>query len=190
MNQSYRAQGDLTTFSIAIAYAKSDPEIREAILADGAFQQIWPIIAGNKDWSASSPDIGNAKASAEAHTDGEQISNTEHEPEMSEAGMTGANGKWKGFFSSPQFYVVTSTLVVILAGTSMYLKLDGKIDSIRMEVKSDSQILEQRVTSRFDKVDSKFDKVDSRFDVLLNKIDSDNKEMRSLIREGQKHPAS
>lgn len=190
MNQPYHGEKwDLTTFSIAVAYAKNDPEMREAILADGSFQTIWPLIIGGDDRPDRYLDIDSAQPVSGAHTVGSLDPSAEIKSDMNEAGMTGQNS-WKSFFSSPQFYVVTSTLVVILAGASMYLKLDEKIDSIRLEVKSDGQALEQRLTSRFDKVDSGFDKVDSRFEVLLNKIDSDSKEIRSLVREGQKQPAS
>jgi len=186
---SHTGQTDLTTFSIVIAKAKSDPDIREAILADGSFRPIWPLIAGADDELQGS--IHNRAANLSiAHTIEGQRMESPASPATDDIEMTGAHGSWKSFFASPQFYVVTSTLVVILAGASMYLKLDGKIDSVRMEVKADSQALEQRISSRFDKIDSRFEKIDSRFESLLNKIDSDNKEMRTLVREGQKQPAS
>ncbi|WP_245222426.1 hypothetical protein [Pseudomonas moraviensis] len=47
--RSQRAPDDLASFSIIIAHAKNDPEIREAILADGSYRTIWPLIIDQND---------------------------------------------------------------------------------------------------------------------------------------------
>lgn len=46
---SQRPGDDLAIFSIAIAQAKNDPEIRQAILADGSYRTIWPLIIDQND---------------------------------------------------------------------------------------------------------------------------------------------
>lgn len=104
--------------------------------------------------------------------------------------MPSNNTQWNGFFSSPQFYVVSATLVVLVAGASMYSSLNNKIDQSRLETKGDTQLMElrtdgklEKLDTRFDKIEVKFDKIDSRFDALINKIDTDNKELRTLLRE-------
>lgn len=96
--------------------------------------------------------------------------------------MPSSNSQWNGFFSSPQFYVVTATLVVLVAGASMYSSLNNKIDQARLETKSDTQIIDSRRDIRFDKIDARFDKIDARFDSILGKMDADARETRELIR--------
>ncbi|SEC01117.1 hypothetical protein SAMN05216205_1227 [Pseudomonas mohnii] len=58
MKPDQRAQANLATFSIVIAQAKSDPELRDAVLADGAFRTIWPLIGGHHDKADPVEDTG------------------------------------------------------------------------------------------------------------------------------------
>ena len=103
--------------------------------------------------------------------------------------MPSTKPQWDGFFSSPQFYVVTATLIVLVSGAGMYSSLNTKIDQARLETKADAQFVDSRKDARFDKIDSRFsgldarfDKVDARFDSLLSKMDADARETRELIR--------
>ncbi len=97
---------------------------------------------------------------------------------------------WKTYFSSPQFYVVTATLIVLAVAGGMYLSLGSKIealatatgaridaagtklDAVRLEVKSDIQVSSQRS--------------DTRLDSIISKMDADNRELRMLILSRQR----
>lgn len=99
-------------------------------------------------------------------------------------------GRWKDFFSSPQFYVVAATLIVLTVAGSMYSSLSSKIETLadtsdrkivaagdqleklRLEIKSDIQTLSQRA--------------DTRSDALMAKMDADNRELRTLILNQQR----
>lgn len=94
--------------------------------------------------------------------------------------MTSDTG-WSAFLKSPHFTVISTGAVVLAAGLGMYVLLDGKISSLRLETKSDLQLAAQRSDNQFAKVDSRFDKIDSKFDAVISKIDSDSKELRSIL---------
>ncbi len=44
--------------------------------------------------------------------------------------------------------------------------LNGKVDALRVEVKTEFTAVRGAMSKRFDKVDSRFDKIDSRFDKI------------------------
>lgn len=173
MRSSHYQAESLSNFSIIIAQAKCDPEIKDAILADDAFREIWPLVidVDNLTKRANSQDLLHNQPIA---------SEPKESSQMRESANSGVGG-WS-FFGSPQFYVVSATIVVLLAGAGMYAKLDGKIDSLRLEVKADLQEATRESGARFDKVDAKFDRVDARFDALLQKMDEEARETRLLIR--------
>lgn len=98
--------------------------------------------------------------------------------------------KWKDYLSSPQFYVVVATLIVLTVAASMYSSLSSKIETVadtsdkkivaagdqlekmRLEIKSDIQALSQRA--------------ETRSDALMAKMDADNRELRTLILNQQR----
>lgn len=87
--------------------------------------------------------------------------------------MTNPSPGW-AFFSSPQFSVIAATVVVLIAGATMYDRLDGKLDALRADSGSS---LEKAV----DKIDKNFDKIDSKIHDLSGKIDDGNREIRMLL---------
>lgn len=104
------------------------------------------------------------------------------------------NNAWSAFLRSPHFTVISTGVVAIIAGAGMFVTLDGRISALRLETKSDLQIMTQRTDSQFDKVnyrfeklDSKFDKIDSRFDTIISKIDLQSKEAREMFNETKRH---
>lgn len=111
---------------------------------------------------------------------GPESSATIHELNTEAPPMTSDTG-WSAFLRSPHFTVISTGVVVLAAGLGMYVLLDGKISSLRLETKSDLQLAAQRSDNQFAKVDSRFDKIDSKFDAVLSKIDSDSKELRLLL---------
>lgn len=105
----------------------------------------------------------------------------ESDQEEEEAPKMTSDTGWSAFLKSPHFTVISTGVVVLMAGLGMYVLLDGKISSLRLETKSDLQLAAQRTDNQFAKVDSRFDKIDSKFDAVISKIDSDGKELRSLL---------
>ena len=96
-----------------------------------------------------------------------------------------SDSSWAAFLKSPHFTVISTGVVVLVAGLGVVGWLDGKITSLRLETKNDLPLAAQRADIQFNKIDSRFDKVDSKFDAVLSKIDSDGKELRSLVRDSK-----
>lgn len=95
----------------------------------------------------------------------------------------GTSSKAWDFFSSPQFSVLAAAVAVLLAGAAMYNRLDDKLDALRADSKGQIERAQDKVEGSIDKLDVKFEKVDAKFQSVLDKIDADGRELRSLVRE-------